>query len=524
MTNTQKSPDRSSKSTLIVSALTLVSRLLGFVRTAVISAIFGASGVADVINLTFNIPNNFRKLLAEGALSAAFIPVLSESLIKDDGSNRGPRRITQNIITFQMLVVIPICLLCMIFAEPLVSGILAQFTVPWKIELSTNLFRWFINYLLLVSVSAAMMGSLNSKGYFFVPAVTPVLFSIFVITSIFLFHKSIGPYSMAIGVLIGGLAQIIFQAPSYIRAGYSFKLNFKFNNPDFTRILKNWLPVVITSSVFTITQTVALRFASALEVGSTSALSYAIVFWQLPMGIFSASITTVLFPKMSREFSKDDISSLRNTLSYGIRFMMVFLVPSAIFLILYGPETVSIALQRGKFSAENTYMTGQVLTAYSFGLLSVGIFNFMQRFFYAAKEYRLPFFVALFTGVLDIILSIILIETPLRVSGLAYANTISFTLGAAVYLFFARRKLKGLELKTLFITMGKVILTAIFLIIYLWFYKEMTVNWIEGFSFFTSLLYFFGGTFGAIAIVLIAYRLLKVEMLNVLFSRGKRRA
>lgn len=436
---------KSTRSTMLVSGLTMISRILGFVRIAVISAVFGAAGVADVINLTFNIPNNFRKLLAEGALSAAFIPVLSESIVHDDGSHGGPRRIVRNILSFQLILLVPLCLLCIVFARPLVSGVLAHFDEPWKEALSADLFRWFINYLLLISVSAALMGALNSHSRFFISAVTPVLFSLCVISSIVILHPLMGPYAMVVGVLVGGAAQILFQTPQFLKLGYDFKPDFKFHHPAFRRIMKQWLPVVVTSSVFTITQVVAFRFASALEEGSTSALTYAVVFWQLPMGIFSASITTVLFPKMSRQDARGDREGLRESLQYGVRFMAVFLIPSAVFLTLFGTETISLALQRGKFTAENTYMTAKVLGAYSLGLFSVGVFNFSQRFFYAAKEYRIPFWVAFGTGALDIILSVILKETSLRVSGLALANSISFSLGAAVFLILARRRLGRIE-------------------------------------------------------------------------------
>jgi putative peptidoglycan lipid II flippase len=192
---------------------TFVSRLLGFVRTAVITAIYGASGTADVINLTFAVPNNLRKLLAEGALSSAFIPVLSETLVTEK-DKAVPRKLVRNIITFQLLILVPLCVLSMAFARPLIVFILTRFTDPEQIELAVRLFRWFINYLLLISVSAAMMGILNSHGRFFLPAFTPILFSVAVISFILGLEKEIGVLAIAIGVIVGGIAQIAVQYPS----------------------------------------------------------------------------------------------------------------------------------------------------------------------------------------------------------------------------------------------------------------------------------------------------------------------
>jgi putative peptidoglycan lipid II flippase len=518
----ESSLGHTARSTLVVSGLTMVSRILGFVRTAVISALFGASGMADVINLTFNIPNNFRKLLAEGALSAAFIPVLSEALVEDQGVGKKPRSIVQNIISFQLLLLIPLTLISLIFARPLVEGILAGFREPWQGELAVKLFRWFINYLLLISVSAAIMGALNSCGSFFVPAVTPVLFSIFVISSLLMFHATLGPYSMVLGVLLGGAAQILFQTPSFIRSGFSFHPNFHFNNPHFRRIMKQWLPVMVTSSVFTITQVVAFRLASALETGSTSALSYAVVFWQLPMGIFSAAIITVLFPKMSRQFARGDRDALRDSYQYGLRFMAVFLIPSAVYLILFGPETIALALQRGEFTAENTIMTARVMGFYSLGLFSVAIFNFSQRFFYAAKEYRIPFWIAFFTGVMDVSLSLILKETSLRVSGLALANSTAFTIGAFVFVLRARKELGRIDGRLIMKTIFQTLLVSVFLAVFLIFFRKGLSHHILQTGGLTGLAVYAGGALGAVVIVLGGYRLLKVEMVEVFFHRGRR--
>ena len=323
----------STRRTLLVSGFTMISRFLGFIRIAVVSAIFGASGMADVLNLTFNIPNNFRKLLAEGALSAAFIPVLSESIACDDGTFRKPRGIVRNILSFQLVILVPLCLLSIFFAHPLMNGLLADFGETWKTDLSADLFRFFINYLLLISVNATLMGALNSHNRFLVSAAAPPLFSLCVISSIILLHPLLGPHAMAAGVLLGGAAQILLQAPSFLKLGYGFKLDFGFNNATFRRILRQWLSVVITSSIFILTQIVAYRFASVLEEGSTSALSYAVGFWQLPVGIFSASLTTVLFPKMSRQASQGNIDGLRESLRYALRFLAAFLIPSTVFLI-----------------------------------------------------------------------------------------------------------------------------------------------------------------------------------------------
>ncbi|RKX81318.1 MAG: murein biosynthesis integral membrane protein MurJ, partial [Spirochaetes bacterium] len=196
---------------------TLLSRLLGFIRVAVIGAIFGASGKADVLNTVFQIPNNLRKLLAEGALSSAFIPALSSLIVKNNSLDSA-KKLTRNIITFLILILTPLIVLAIVFARPIIN-VLLPFPEKWKVELSINLFRWLIGYIGLISISSIIMAVLNSHGQFIIPALSPTLFSICVISSILFLYRYIGIYSVAAGVLSGGLAQIIFQSPLYLKKG-----------------------------------------------------------------------------------------------------------------------------------------------------------------------------------------------------------------------------------------------------------------------------------------------------------------
>ena len=510
------------RSTFVVMVCTFASRILGFIRIAVITAIFGAGDVADVINLTFSIPNNLRKLMAEGALSSAFIPVLSQAIVKDK-SGKEPKRLVRNILSFQVLILVPLCVLLIIFAKPLISLVLAEFDAQWQVELAVKLFRWFINYLLFISISAVLMATLNSSGHFIVPAVTPILFSICVIGSIILLHDVLGVYSMVVGVLAGGLAQILFQSPVFIKSGFDFKPDFKFKNSGFQRIMKQWMPVLATSSILTVTQTIAFRFASGLSEGSTSALSNAVVFWQFPYGIFSASISTVLFPRMSRQAASSDYSGLADTIQYGIRYLAVLLIPSTLFLSLFGKEIIAVTIQHGMFTAENTIMTASVLTAYSAGLFSSGAYNFLQRFFYSSGNYRIPLYMTIIIAVSDIILSLILKETYLGVRGLAYANTISFSIGFIILFILAVLKLQTIDYRSILKTFLKIIFSMTPFIAFLLIFKRLSGDWwLDGSSFYGVAMLLAGFTVSC-ALILGMYKLTRVEMINDLLSKRKRK-
>lgn len=516
--NISESKRKTSLSAIAVMLCTLISRILGFVRIAVIGAFFGASGEADVLNSVFSIPNNLRKLMAEGALSTSFIPVLSESIVKD-GNNDKTKSIVRNILTFQVIVLFPVCILSIIFSKFLITGILLDFDDPHLNSLAVSLFRWFINYIILISISAAIMAVLNSRSYFFIPSITPLLFSVSVIISIVFLYKDLGIFSMAAGVLGGGVLQIIFQLPLFNKLGYDFKPDFKFNNTYFKKILRNWGPVVATSSIFTINQQVAIRFASGLDTGSSSALSYALVFWQLPYGIFSASITTVLFPRMSKYRASGESGKLLDTMSSGVTNLMCLLIPSGIFLFFMGPEIISIAMQRGFFTAENTRITSMVLKGYAPGLFTIGIFNFFQRFYYSTDNFKKPFYFALFVSILDILLSIWLKETFLRVTGLAVANSVSFTAIVFFIIYDIKKNHPELDLKKLIINFLKITLSASAGLTFIVFLnKYYGTLWIGGISL-NLLLYFITVTAVFSIIVLGLYKLLKIDFI---FFRGKK--
>ena len=509
---TEKTIQKSGITSVILMGCTLASRILGLARNAVITFIFGGSGTADVWNLVFMIPNNFRKLFAEGALSSAFIPVLSSSLVKDS-SGEESRKISRNIISFQLLILVPVTFLGIIFAGPLMN-ILALFPDPEKMALSVPLFRYVFSYVLFISISAVLMGVLNSNNVFIPPALTPLIFSVTTILSIGFLHPLLGIYSVVPGILLGGVLQIIVQLPFYHKKGYDLRPDFNFANDNFRQILKLWLPILIASSIFTINQQVAMVLASALEDGSTSALSNALVFFQLPFGIITASITTVLFPRMSREAASRNIEDLRSSFSYGLNFILIFLIPAAIAYLMLGEHIIALVLERGKFLPENTLMTFRVLSGYSLGLFSLGAFTFCQRFFYAFKDYKTPVIVSAGVVVIDILLSVWLMNTPLRVSGLAVANSVAFTIGFIVLLFMARSRIKRIGGKRFVINLFKVGASMVVFILSLYLYINMAGNTWQTESSLLNLAYLSGAVLMGMGITFVLYYITRIDIIR----------
>jgi len=509
-------------STIAVMSGTLGSRILGFVRIALVSMYFGASGEADILNAVFNIPNNFRKLLAEGALSSAFIPELSRQIV-DDPTGKKARDLSRSILGLQLLILLPLSLFCIFFPE-IVLKVFIRFREPWKLDMAVSLFRWIFHYILLISVSAVLMAVLNSHNHFLVPAVSPLLFSISVIASIVIWHESLGIFSMVLGVLGGGVAQILWQYPFYRKIGYSIRPRLHFGEESFRRVMRQWGPVLITSSIFTINQQIAVYLATGLDEGSTTALSNAIVFWQLPFGIFSASITTVLFPKMSRQAGEKNWKGLSYTLQEGIHMLAVLLIPSTVLLMFFGPELISTALQRGEYRADDTMITSRVLLAYAPGMFFVGSYNLLQRSYYSQGDYGFPLKTAIGAVVADISLSLVFIQMGWGVASLAWANSIAFIAGSLILLFTGLRGNIIFDFPRFSVQILKVITAQIPMILVILLFKRIfpVSRFFAGSGWGNFGIFALEG-FTSLGILLFFYNLMKLDVMSILKRRSDKK-
>jgi putative peptidoglycan lipid II flippase len=450
---------RSTLSTIIVMVCTAGSRLFGYVKMALINAFFGATGAADAINAVFLVPNSLRKLFAEGAFSAAFIPVLSSTLA-DDPSGAAARRLVRSLAAFLVIALGPLVVLSLAFPDVFLK-LLLDFPDQAKIPLARTLLRWEFNYILPVSLGALVMAVLNLHGQFTVPALSPLVFSLAVILCLVFLRAPLGPVAMGLGVLVGGLLQLAVQLPSLRRLGFRLVPALQFADPAFRRTIALWLPFVASASVFTLNQFVAQRFASGLEDGSVSALQNAVTVMNLPIGIFTASVMTVLFPRLSSQAARGQTGELCATVAYGFEFLLALLVPSSVALALFGREIIAMAFQRGRFTAADTLMTYPVLAGYAAGLAALSLYQFLQRLFYSLKDYRIPLISALLVAAVDIGLSLWLKETRLRAAGLAVANSAAFTVGFVFLAAVAWRRIGGFGAGRLLAGTGKAVAASV---------------------------------------------------------------
>jgi len=434
--------------TAVVGAATFATRILGFVRNVVVSALFGQTWKADVLNAVFTIPMSLRKLVAEGALSTAFIPVLSKSLVDDPSGGRA-RQLVRSLFSLQIVILVPLTVLSIVFA-PQIMGVLAPFGgVAEKQALAVDLFRWFIGFLFLVSLSAVMMGVENTHQEFLVPALSPLLFSVAVIASLWIWAPTWGVYAQVPGVLVGGLLPIVMQWFPLRKLGYSMKPLVRFWIPEMKETLKKWGPALTISGISLLNQQISMTLATTLHEGSVTALNNAIVFWQFPSGVLSASVITVLFPRMSRQVAQKDWNGASSTMVRGLEVQGLLLIPAGVLMALFAEPLIGLTYQHGRYVYENTVVAGQILGWLSWGLFLSGVFAFLQRFFYAKGDFRTPFLVSLAWAVSDLAVSVTLMNTSLGVQGLAIGSVAGFAVGAVLLILLGWRGLPWTRLAAL---------------------------------------------------------------------------
>jgi len=386
---------------------------------------FGAGLATDAFITAYRIPNLLRDMFAEGALSSAFVPVFKERMVRE--SDEKAFRLASIVIT-AVLTVVGLIVLMGIIAAPAIVYITANGFVPLpvKFDLTVNLTQIMFAYLLLVSLSAVVMGMLNSFDRFGVPALSPAMFNLGVILSVLgLYNFFDQPaYTLAIGVLVGGVGQIAIQLPSLRRIGYRFRLIFDFLDEGFKRVLRMIGPMIVGLSAGRINILVSTLLASFMMEGSISYLNYSYRLMHFPLGVFAVALGTVALPKVSELVARNDSEELSRTFRETISANMFLIIPSAVFLAMAGRELVALIFQWGAFGTGESSNTALALRHYSYGLIGFAGVRVIVPFFYAFNDSKLPMRISIIAVGVNLALYYPLIKI-LDFAGLAAATSIA---------------------------------------------------------------------------------------------------
>ncbi len=465
-----------SKAAGAVSGMTILSRIFGFIRDAFIAMTFGSSTAADAFFVAFRIPNMQRRVLGDGAVSSAFIPVFAEVLAQN--GKQAAQELTANILNILMILLAIASLALFIFSPAVVTVFAPGFLDnPEKFKLTVDLTRWMAPYLFFIGLTAFSMGILNSLKVFALPAATPILQNILMIASMIILVPQMEEpiFGLAIGVVIGGALQVLIQLPLIRKKGYGFKKYLRFKQPEVLKIAKLMGPAIFGLAVYEVNLLVDTLLASTLAEGSISYLYYGNRLVQLPLGVFATALAIVLLPTLSRHAAQGELKNLVKTLSFSIRFILFITIPATIGLIILREPIVNTLWERGAFLHTTTQNTAVALLYYSIGLCAFSGIKIIAPAFYSLQDTKTPAKIGIYSMGLNIVLNLILMG-PLKHGGLALAPSLSALFNVIVLMHYLRKRLGLLEGRKIFKSSIKVSIAAGAMGLITYFTKETFFN------------------------------------------------
>ncbi len=496
-------------------ACTLLSRLLGIVKTRVLGSVFGAGEVADVINFTFNIPNNFRKLFAEGAVNSALIPAFSRLLGLEERERS--RRLFALLCTYQTLLLVPLVLCSYFFRIPILT-FLSDFDSS-QIELGAKLLPFFMVYLASISLSATFNGILQVHHDFLHAYLSPLLFSLSVIIGVFSLSDTLGAMSMAYSVLAGGFLQGTYSYFMIRRYGYRFIPMLKVGDTPFKPVVKAWLLVTVGMGMQIVTQMISYLLASSLSEGSVTAFSNSTIFFQTPYGIFFNAISAVSLPLLSNAVALGQQQQVHHYTRSSMRSLLSLLLPSSILLFFLSQESVSVVLQTGNYTLADAQLTAWVLRPYLVFLVINGWYAMLLRLGYSANRHTQMTIISIVQNILDILLMLVFLYFGFDLLSLPLANGFSYLAGLVVLVFLLRDLWPAFHDRLFAKQVLQVLLANIPLFLYCKIYKQFNTSWyLDGSTWLNLLLLCMVG-FGGLAILLVSYHFFHIPLPKL--SRSK---
>jgi putative peptidoglycan lipid II flippase len=459
-----------------VGFYTFLSRILGLIRDVVVAKFFGSGMAADAFFVAFRIPNLLRRLLAEGSLTIAFIPVFTEYLTRKTRED-----------AFQLATAV-LTLLSLILALVTLSGVLLS---PWivriqafgfggsgtKYELTVLLTRITFPYIFLVSLVAFFMGILNSLRHFAAPAAAPIFLNVGIIGA----TLWISPYfdqpivGVAIGVIIGGVLQVALQIPWLVKKGVPLMFCWMPRHPAVKRIGLLMLPAIFGSAIYQLNQFLGTLLASFLPEGSVSWLYYADRVVQFPLGVFAIAISTAALPSLSKQAAAKDLADFKDTLGHALRLVFFVTIPSMAGMIILRVPITRVFFQRGAFDAVSTEMTALALLFYSVGLWAFSANRVMVSAFYAFQDTKTPVKVAAVALVANGVLSLLLMG-PMKHGGLALAVSVASALQFCLLVLLLHKRGGIFEWRPVMESVLRSLVASLFMGVVIFYLNEGWVN------------------------------------------------
>jgi putative peptidoglycan lipid II flippase len=434
-----------TKAAGVIGLATLLSRIMGFIRDMVTAWFFGAGFLTDAFFVAFRIPNILRRLLAEGSLSIAFVPVFTEAI-----ANNGKEeafQMARSAVRLLSIILVAVTVIG-ILAAPFIVRLMAPGFEGEKFTLTLLLTRIMFPYVFFICLVALCMGILNVLGHFAAPALSPVLLNLSIIGAVFLIspHLDQPVFGLAFGVLIGGALQLCLQIPFLIHKCFFFWKKAPLFHPGLKKMFQMMGPAVFGAAVHQINIFIGTLLASLLPEGSVSFLYYADRLVEFPLGIFAISTSVAALPSLARQASDKNMPALKNTFAHAMNFTLFITFPAMVGLMVLTRPIVTLLFERGAFDPQSTDMTVYALMCYAAGLWAFAAVRVIVSTFYALLDTQTPVKMATVSIIVNIILSLSLMG-PMKHGGLALATSLSSMLNVFLLLWALRGKIGAIGLK-----------------------------------------------------------------------------
>jgi putative peptidoglycan lipid II flippase len=429
---------RLAASTAAFGSATALSRVAGVVREQAAAYYFRTSPALGAFLIAFNVPNLIRSLVADTAISAAFVPVFVE--LREQGREPEAWRVA-SIVLWLAAVVLGAISAIFVIAAPWIMPLFVPGDQHIDPDLVVTLSRWLFPIIVILGMTGVVTGILNSYDIFGVPAIAPVAWNGIIIVALVAFAGDITAY--AIGVLIATVSQLLIPLP-LLRGRSKLVVSLAWRHPDVQRILRQMLPVTIGLGLINFNLTLDLVIATLASSHADADLNYAFRLFMLPQGLFSVAVTVVLFPEISRLAARGDVAGFGRAVSNGARSIVFLLLPAAAVSIALAAPIVRLVFQHGSFTGTDTTHVAEALAAFSFGLVTNGLSLLLTRAFFALQEARVPTQVAVANLVLNLLLDLALYK-PFGAAGIALATAVVTTFNAAVLAVLLGRRIGSLH-------------------------------------------------------------------------------
>jgi putative peptidoglycan lipid II flippase len=443
-----------------IGVATLASRVLGFVRDMVVARAFGAGPVTDAFFVAFRIPNILRRLLGEGALSTAVVPMLSDYLVTRPRADF--QRLFRALLGAAFLALCAVTALGTLFAPWIVRLMAPGFAgEPGQLALTVMLTRLMFPYLVLVGLAALVMGALNAHGRFFTSALGPAVMNIGMIVSVLALTRHVDPpiVSLAVGVLAGGVGQLVVQLPDLVRADIPLRPSGEVRHPALGRLLRLLLPSIFGLAAVQVTIFINTLLASLLRSGSISYLYYADRVVEFPLGVFGIALASAALPPMSRQAAAGDRLGLARTMNFALRLSCYTALPATVGLFVLRLPITRVLFERGHFGPGETAATAWALAWYSLGLVAFSATRIVAQAFYAMGDTRTPVAAGAAAVGVNVVIAVALLQ-PMAHAGLACASSVSAYANLALLVWFLRRRLGRLGGRDLVRSLGRTALAS----------------------------------------------------------------